>query len=271
MTKRKKPTVKSIIVNGVEYRIIHTDNLRTNPPYQRPNKTYRNKRIADKFNWQKVLTPVISRYDYEDSGQWTVCDGQNRVNAIKSVFPEGIEILCMITEDPGYSYFVGQNDERQNVNPNDIWWANYHGLEPNQQWLYDITKQHGLTLIRKGETILNTWTCVNAAILQDIAIKLSRKEFTKLLKFITKRFRGECKATTAAFLTGLSLACLKIGVQAVTQNLRTHHTLRSSDILQHSQQYSTGGSSRNIANAVCGSICSTQKLHKFEIAVTKNR
>lgn len=243
---------------------LNTAIILVKPAYQRPHDQKRINRIANHFDWSKFGVIVV----FKGKNGYEVCDGQHRTSAAQLVYPEGVLVPCIVITTPPHVYFCSQNDERRNVTPNDSWWANYEGGEPNQRALNKLMKRIGYKLIRpiKGRQPKTTNCCSQVATLQCIRDTMRAADFERLFRFIHRRFPLEGQALTVGFLRGIKLAVDRIGMNKVITNLEDFDTLTSDHIISYAKTILVNASSDGLMTAVMTTLTSLSHLRAAKAA-----
>jgi len=227
---------------------VDSSTILVSPAYQRPDDQKRYTRIAEHFDWDKFGVPVI----YMGENGPEACDGQHRISGVQLVYPEGVMINCLVITTPPHKYFGSQNDERRNVKPNDVWWADHAGGESKQRALFKMMKRIGIQLVRptKGRQPKTTDCCSQVATLQDIRDCQTAKNFERLFRYLTKRFPMEGQALTVGFLRGVKFAVDRIGLDKVIENLDDFDGLTSDNIVSYAKTILPSSSSDGLMTAV---------------------
>ena len=267
--------VKSMTLNSVEFKVINTKNIITNPAYQRPADTRRSKRISEKLDWEQLGVPAVCRA--KKRGMWEAPDGQHRINAVKEKYPEGREILCMVIKNRhGFEYFTQQNQERRAIRPNDVWWANYNGLnelgdtESKYHKLKNTMDKCGIKLMGGCCGKVKSTECIHVATLQKMHDDIGEKSFLKIMPFIVDRFSGDGRLMSASFIQGLAKACVFYGhssakktIEKIIFNVKSiEEVLKASHIIDKAKRESVSSSSAGVSDGVRRILLSEELLNE---------
>lgn len=187
---------------------LHTDDIQIPEAYQRELDQPRINRIASKFDPELYGVFTVRK----EGDHYVIADGQNRLQAIKKLYPEGTYVDCQITTKPLHVAMITCNSDGKPFNNNQKFWCNHAGGVSSFTFVTKAVSQETNIKMSKKESKgrLVDGVCKCAWTLWEIKESLGHKRFRFMLSMLQRYFTRpdgemvEAAALSSRFLKGFA-------------------------------------------------------------------
>lgn len=147
--------MKTVTINGVKTTAIQIKKLIVDQGYQRAefNSKARHAKMAARWSWNQCGSLIVAK---RKSGKYAVVDGQNRLSAIILKYPKlkigkkDLTVSCQIINFASPAdealFFIELNSSRIKVSKNSEFKARLSAKCPEEEFIVETLKDHGITL-----------------------------------------------------------------------------------------------------------------------------